>query len=383
MNRNLILVALALFTWGVGESMFQYFQAPYLEELGASILQIGGILSAIGMAMTITHLPAGFVADRIGRRPLLLIAWVMGALSAWIMALSTALPIFVVGSILYGLTGFVMVPLNSYLTAARGNWSVGRVLTLISAFYSAGAIIGPTLGGWISDRTGLRTNYIVAATIFVISTLIIFQIQPQPVERSQHASDGSKLREFLQPSFLRYLLVVFVALFSMFLMQPLSQNFLLNERSISRLQIGWLGSARSLGMVLLSLSLGQLNAGLGFILAQAAMGGATLLLWKGNGMPWYIMGYALMGSYQTARAFATAQGAAFVKTSAMGIAYGMIETASGLAMISAPLLAGYLYEIQPTWIYSTSLVLIIGAIIFTRFVSPVRYFTLEPVQEER
>jgi hypothetical protein len=44
MKRDLILVAIAMFAWGLGEGMFLYFQPLYLEELGANPIMIGTIL---------------------------------------------------------------------------------------------------------------------------------------------------------------------------------------------------------------------------------------------------------------------------------------------------------------------------------------------------
>ena len=43
----------------------------------------------------------------------------MGTVSTLLMAFAPSLPLFVAGMILYGGTGFVTVPLNSYTTAAR------------------------------------------------------------------------------------------------------------------------------------------------------------------------------------------------------------------------------------------------------------------------
>ncbi len=119
MSKDLILIALSLMTWGIGEGMFLFFQAPYLEQMGADSLQIGRILGLVGMAMAITHLPAGFLSDRIGRKPLLIAAWSIGTAATWVMALAPSLPLFVTGAILYGFTAFVMTPLNSYITSAR------------------------------------------------------------------------------------------------------------------------------------------------------------------------------------------------------------------------------------------------------------------------
>jgi hypothetical protein len=157
----------------------------------------------------------------------------------------------------------------------------------------------------------------------------------------------------------------------MYIPQPLSQNFLQNERQVNLSQIGVLISARSIGIVVLNLALGQFNARIGFLIAQGAMALSTVLLWTGNSYLSYFVGYFLLGSYQTARSLAIAQGSVLVKAANMGVAYGMIETTMAVAFILAPPIAGRLYAFNPVLIYSVSFVLILAAMINTIFVSPV------------
>jgi predicted MFS family arabinose efflux permease len=373
MSRDLILVALSLMTWGLGEGMFLYFEPLYMQQLGASPVMIGGILGGVGIAMTLSYLPAGYISDRLGRRPLLRLAWLLGVSATWIMALSRTLPVFVLGIILYGATAYVVVPLNSYITAARGKWSVGRALTIISASFSLGAILGPLIGGWIGERVGLQRTFLVAAIIFIFSTLLIFLIRTQPVEAPHPDPSGRGVRGLLlNARYSRFLIIVFIVMFCMYLPQPLSQNFLQNQRSLNLAQIGQLISARYLGVVVLNLTLGQINAQAGFLLAQIGMGLFTLLIWKGTGMPWYALGYFLLGGYQTARSLATAQGRSLIHHANMGLGYGMIETMASMAIILAPPLAGYLYSLNPVLIYPVSLVLIGIAIAVTLVFSPIK-----------
>ena len=56
-SRDLILIALSLMTWGLGEGMFYFFQPLYLQELGADPLKIGTILGLVGLAMMLSYLP--------------------------------------------------------------------------------------------------------------------------------------------------------------------------------------------------------------------------------------------------------------------------------------------------------------------------------------
>ncbi|MDO9302328.1 MAG: MFS transporter, partial [Anaerolineales bacterium] len=143
MNRNLVFIALALFSWGFGEGMFFNFVPIYLGNqflLGEQ--QIGFVLGAFGFFMAITHIPSGYLADRVGRRPLLITAWVMGLFSTLIMGIATKLPLYLIGVFIYGLTAFVSSPLSSYVTAARGKWSVGTALSLTSATFNIGMALG-------------------------------------------------------------------------------------------------------------------------------------------------------------------------------------------------------------------------------------------------
>src|SRR6266498_2056197 len=170
LNRNLLFIALALLLWGFGEGMFFNFVPIYLDkQFLLSKYEIGLVLGAFGLSMAITHIPAGRLADRIGRRPLLVIAWILGMVSTLLMGLAIALPLFLVGLFAYGLTAFVASPLSSYVTAARGKWSVGTVLSLTTATFGMGMVLGPVTGGWIGDHYGIRMSFLVAAVLFVLS----------------------------------------------------------------------------------------------------------------------------------------------------------------------------------------------------------------------
>jgi predicted MFS family arabinose efflux permease len=68
MSRDLRLLAFSLFLWGVGEGLFIYLQPIYLTELGADPLQVGFVLSLVGAAMTVTHIPADPGTGSGGRR---------------------------------------------------------------------------------------------------------------------------------------------------------------------------------------------------------------------------------------------------------------------------------------------------------------------------
>lgn len=362
MTRDLLLVIISLSIWGVGEGAFFYFQPLYLEELGASPVAIGTILGSAGLVMTVVHIPAGYLADRIGRRKLIWAGWFSGAISIGIMAASTSLTAFTIGIILYSLTIFVISPLNNFVTAARNNLTVEKALTTTSAAYNFGAIIGPLVAGLIAERYGLRAIYIFAFGIVLISNMIILFIKSQPTEQN-HGSPAYDLMHNKQ--FMLFLPLCFLIFFALFFPQPLAPNYLKNINELSLQSIGILGSITSLGNVLLNLLFGALPTQTGLFLGQLFVGVFAFLVWRTTQMPVLVLAYFLLGGYKATRTLLLSQVGKIVEKANIGLAYGIVETVAGLSLAAAPPLAGILYNRNPSSIFSTTLLLLIPSLLFT------------------
>jgi len=264
---------------------------------------------------------------------------------------------FVVGLLLYGLTSFVVAPMNSYITSVRGKWSVARALTLVSAMFNLGAVLGPWIGGVLGDRLGLPAVYKIAAVLFFISTVIVLFVRRAPKEShpAETAHTGHLLRN---TRYLGLLALCFMVMFATYLPQPLTPNYLQNVKGFSLSQIGQLGSLGSLGNAVIMLVLGSLTAPLGFVVGQALVACFAALMWLGTGQVWFSLGYFFIGGYRLCRSMALALTRPLVRGSETGLAYGLIETANALAVAAAPGVAGLLYARSPEWIFSAALVFI-------------------------
>jgi len=328
--------------------MFFNFQPIYLKTLGSNEQQIGWILGAFGAA---------------GRRPLLLAAWITGLVATVVMAFARELPMFVVGMLAYGLTAFVSAPLSSYVTAARGKWSVGTALSLTTATFSGGMVLGPITGGWIGDHYGLRTVYYVSACFFVVSTLLIFFIQKQPIDH--HDPDAPLTNLMKNMRFLSYLGIVTFAIFAMYLAQPLTPNFLEGIRGLSLSDIGIIFTIGALGNTLAAVFLSRTNPYRGFILSQVMVVAFAFIMLRGTSLPILAFGYFLLGGFRAGRPLAMAQARELVHESQMGLTYGIMETVSAVIFIMTPPLAGYLYGKDPMMIYTFSLGLIAVSVLIS------------------
>lgn len=369
LNRNLWLVSGALFLWGFGEGVFIYFVPIYLDkQFLLSEQQIGFMLSVFAVAMAVTHLPAGHLADRIGRKPLLVAAWVLGFGSTLVMALAKVLPAYMVGLAGYGLTAFVSSPLGSYVTAARGERSVSAALSTTTATFSIGMALGPWVGGQIGERLGMQVAYLVSTGVFFFSTLFILFIQRQPLDR--HDAETPPLTLWRNRRFVGFLGVVAFAWFSMHLAQPLTPNYLEDVRGITLGNTGLIFSMGALGNAVLAVTLSRLNPRGGFLIAQALVILFALCLWWGTSLPVFALGYFLLGGFRAARPLFMAQARELVPASQMGLTYGTIEMVNAMIFIITPVVAGYLFKPDPTLVYQIGIMLIALSIVVSYIFSP-------------
>ena len=355
--HNLIVVAVTIFLWGLGEGLFIFFLPLTLQRWDASTVLIGGILSMIGVVMTLVQVPSGYLSDRLGTRPLILVGMGLGIASALVMAFAKGMVLFAGGLLAYGMTSLINPPLNSYVTRLRGQWTVQRAMTFIAAAGTAGGILGPMIGGRIADTLGLDVVFRFSSGLFVASALVfllMIRSSDQTIEPVEE-SIIQKVNPLKNVRFLGLLAILILTIIFLSVPQQLTSMYLQDIKQLSTQQIGLMGTVSGIVTALMMLVLGNLNPSIGMAIGQVMIAGFALFIWRGKGLIAFFAGYALIGGYRLYRIMALAYSRSLVHEGNVGLAYGLVDTGNALAMIVAPLLAGVLYDFQPTAVYTVSL----------------------------
>lgn len=357
MSRDNRLLAFALLLWGLGEGLFFFVQPLYLRELGADPVGIGTALSLAAASAGLAHLPAGYLADHLGRKTVLVAGFGLGALAALFMFLAPDLRLFVPALMLYNLTGFVLAPLSAYITEARGAQTVQRALTLVFAGFWAGNIVSPAVGGWIGQTLGLRYSIGASLILFLASTGVLLLLRAQPVVPAH--SSGARYRPlFRNRPFLGFLALTVAVLFAVQVGLPLMPNFLQEVRGLDVALIGLLGSVNALGVTAANLIFGRLSRPrVGLLIALSATAAALALLLATGSLPLLFGVYLLRSGWNLAVSMTLAQVGRMVSQAEIGLAYGVLETMVALAQMLGPLAAGALYAAQPARPFQVSLAL--------------------------
>ncbi|QKV19487.1 DHA2 family efflux MFS transporter permease subunit [Oricola thermophila] len=141
-------------------------------DLGASIDTITWVLTSYIVAAAIMTPVTGWLSDRFGRRELFLASIVGFTVTSMLCGLSWSLESMVVFRIFQGLFGAAIVPLSqTFLLDINPKERHGQAMAMWGAGIMVGPIIGPTLGGWLTESLNWRWVFFINLPVGIIAFL--------------------------------------------------------------------------------------------------------------------------------------------------------------------------------------------------------------------
>ncbi len=158
-----------------------------MGQLGANTDQITWVLTSYIVSSAVVMPLTGLLVDFIGRRKLLLIAISGFLLSSMMCGLSVSLVEIVFFRILQGIFGAVLVPLSQYIlrdTYSKKNH--GKAMAIWGVGVMVAPIVGPTLGGYITEMLNWRWVFFINVPVCLIAFFLTLQVIPETkIKRSQ------------------------------------------------------------------------------------------------------------------------------------------------------------------------------------------------------
>lgn len=180
-NKRLLTAAIMLATvMQVLDTTIANVALPHMRSsLGASQDEINWVLTSYIVASAIATPLTGWVSDRLGRRNLMLVAVAGFTFASALCGLAQSLPQMVIFRVLQGLFGAVLVPLaQSTMLDINPREKIGQAMAIFGAGIMVGPIVGPTLGGWLTESFNWRAVFIVNLPIGVLAFAALLAYMP-------------------------------------------------------------------------------------------------------------------------------------------------------------------------------------------------------------
>jgi MFS family permease len=187
----------------IGNTLLNPFFALYVtQKFHVGMTQAGIILATNSIAGVIGSTIGGAMADRYGRRGIILFGLVVSALSGLTLGFVNKFYLFYGLSVFVGLMGSSAQPAHQamvadLLPADKRSEGFG-ILRVVSNF---AWIIGPTIGGFLASFNFLYL-FLSDAVISIITALLVFRLlpetKPQPKDKTESESLSQTLRGYTQ-----------------------------------------------------------------------------------------------------------------------------------------------------------------------------------------
>jgi DHA1 family multidrug resistance protein-like MFS transporter len=390
-KKTLYSTCIAQFIAMVGFGFVLPFMAFYIHDLGVpegpqADKWAGILITAMGIPMAICSPIWGWIADRYGRKSMVLRAMFGGAITVVLMAFVQNVHQLLVLRILQGiLTGTIMASIALVAAAAPLERS-GYALGLVTVSASGGNFMGPLLGGYAAKFVGYRATFIVAGAILFIGGFVVAYGTEEKFER--HAASRTGVTRAFLPllatgSFLVPLLTLCLITFAATAPAPIFPYFVksvsaLDDKSAAALTgiiISVVGLVETLSAWIFG-SFGDRWGHRQVMMAAVVWGGimAGLQAYARN-IP-ELMTFRVLFAFGMAGIFPTASAIIrkVVPEHSLGKAFGLVASLNALGWAFGPLagayLSAYMRDYRPTFTFSGVALCVVSLFIAWRVKEP-------------
>lgn len=138
--------------------------------LSATQDEMGWVLTSYIVAAAITIPLSGWLANEFGRRRVFLVSIVLFTVASALCGIAETLPQIVLFRFLQGVGGAALVPLSqAVLFDINSPKDFGRAMSIWGVGVTMGPILGPALGGWLTDNYSWRWVFYINLPIGVLA----------------------------------------------------------------------------------------------------------------------------------------------------------------------------------------------------------------------
>jgi DHA2 family multidrug resistance protein len=174
LNRGLITISviLASFLQALDQTIANVALPHIGGELSATAEQITWVLTSYIVAAAIMTPLSGWLADRYGRKKVLVLSVVVFTVSSALCGLAQSLAQIVLFRLLQGLAGAALVPqAQAVLLDINPPERHGRAMAVWVLAVVVGPVVGPVLGGWLTDDYSWRWVFFINIPFGILSVL--------------------------------------------------------------------------------------------------------------------------------------------------------------------------------------------------------------------
>lgn len=207
-EKNLFVLWFSVFVTGMAFSEIMPFMSLYVDTLGQ--FTKGQLNLYAGLIFSVTYLVSAIVspiwgkmADRYGRKPMILRASLGMALIIGAMGLVTNIWELFILRFIQGIFSGYVSNANALIATETPKEKSGMALGTLMAGLTGGNLLGPLLGGFLASTFNYRITFIITGIllllVFIFSLLFVHERDFKPVAKKKLASAKGVIKVLKDP----------------------------------------------------------------------------------------------------------------------------------------------------------------------------------------
>mgnify|MGYP000723324245 CR=1 FL=1 len=180
----LLVVITAIFADMLTYGLIVPFLPIHAKSLGATQSEIGLLFASYSIALFIGTPIFGALADRVGRKKLLVSGLSILTATTIVYSLSTSFWMLIIARSLQGLAA--AIPWTAGLALLAEAFPVteqGKAMGIALSGQAAGILLGPPMGGWLFEAGGYSCPFFTAGAIALLSTFLCAMLLQKITEK--------------------------------------------------------------------------------------------------------------------------------------------------------------------------------------------------------
>ncbi len=181
-QRLLVVLNLSLVSGFVilGISIISPVLPQYALSFSIPVALIGWAISAFALARMFMDVPAGFLADRFGRKGNMIVGLILIILSSVAAGTANSYHWLILARIVEGIgSALYITSATTWVAQVSAGESRGRYMSLYSGLIFAGTAFGPTIGGYSAAQFGLRAPFFIYAAFALLGLMATIPLKEQ------------------------------------------------------------------------------------------------------------------------------------------------------------------------------------------------------------
>jgi len=343
-----------------------------LNELNISGTIAGYLVAAFALVQLLTSPITGKLVDSYGRKKLIVIGLIIFGISEALFGLGKSVEVLFISRMLGGLSAACIMPaVTAFIYDVTPSKHLSKVLGYMSASITTGFIVGPGIGGFLSEIS-IRLPFLVACLLGFIAAIITLLLLKEPTRRLEEQKNSSVSKsergwkKVFIPMFFIAFLIIFVASFGLAIFESLfslfmDHKFAFTPKDIAIVITGGaiVGAIGQVGMFgYLVKKFGEINIIRYSLLASALF--TFLMTIVSTYLTILLTTFVLFLGFDLIRPAVTSY-LAKIAGDEQGFVSGMNSTFTSIGNILGPILGGWLFDFNYNYPYfSATFILIIG-----------------------